>query len=156
MPFDEGLTDAEVLRAETKYDIHFPDDLREFLQTALPSGYPIYPDWRSGEEEWIRGMLRRPLDGILFDVEHNDFWLPEWGARPLRTEVARTVVEKYVSQAPRLIPIYGHRMMPDRPQLEGNPVLSPSALAYGCVISFQSTRPALLRRSRSAPKNRIR
>jgi|SRR5260370_32236872 hypothetical protein len=36
MPFDEGLTDAEVLRAETKYDIHFPDDLREFLQTVLP------------------------------------------------------------------------------------------------------------------------
>jgi hypothetical protein len=71
---DEGLTDAEVLRAETKYDIHFPDDLREFLQMVLPRGYPIYPDWRSGEEEWIRGMLRYPLDGILFDVEHNDFW----------------------------------------------------------------------------------
>jgi hypothetical protein len=74
MPFDEGLTDAEVLRAETKYDIHFPDDLREFLQTVLPRGYPIYPDWRSGEEEWIRGKLRYSLDGILFDVEHNDFW----------------------------------------------------------------------------------
>jgi hypothetical protein len=33
VPFDEGLTDAEVLQAETKYDIHFPFDLREFLQT---------------------------------------------------------------------------------------------------------------------------
>jgi hypothetical protein len=124
MPFDEGLTDVEVLRAETKYDIHFPDDLREFLQTVLPRGYPIYPDWRSGEEEWIRTMLRYPLDGVLFDVERNDFWLPEWGTRPIRFEAARTIVEKYVSQAPRLIPIYGHRMMPDRPQLERNPVLS--------------------------------
>jgi hypothetical protein len=69
LPFDEGLTDAEVLQAETKYDPHFPHDLREFLQTVLPRGYPLYPDWRAGEEEWIRGMLRSPLDGILIDVE---------------------------------------------------------------------------------------
>jgi hypothetical protein len=124
MPFDEGLTDAEVLHAERKYDLHFPPDLREFLQTVLPRGYPLYPDWRSGEEEWMRSMLRQPLDGILFDVEHNDFWLPEWGARPIRFGAARMIVEKYVNQAPRLIPIYTHRMMPDRPQQDGNPVFS--------------------------------
>ena len=124
MPFDEGLTDDEVSHAESKYDFHFPNDLREFLQTALPRGYPIFPDWRSGDEEWIRSLLRSPLDGILFDVECNDFWLPEWGARPARTEAAKQVAETYVNCAPRLIPIYSHRMMPDRPQLEGNPVLS--------------------------------
>jgi hypothetical protein len=35
MPFDRGFTDVEVLGAETKYDIHFPDDLREFLNIVL-------------------------------------------------------------------------------------------------------------------------
>jgi len=123
VPFDEGLTDDEIVRAESKYDFHFPDDLRQFLQTALPRGYPIFPDWRSGDEEWIRSMLRWPLEGVLFDVEH-DFWLPEWGVRPARTEAAKLVAESYVNRAPRLIPIHKHRMMPDRPQQEGNPVLS--------------------------------
>ncbi|MGO9337326.1 MAG: hypothetical protein ACLPY1_07455 [Terracidiphilus sp.] len=65
-----------------------------------------------------------PLHGIMFDVELNEFWLPEWGPRPPRLEDARLIVEEKVSLAPRLIPIYAHRMMPDRPSTTGNPVLS--------------------------------
>lgn len=119
----EGLTDGEVARAEERYEFHFPVDLREFLQTALPWGFP-FPDWRSEDETAIRQSMREPLQGILFDIEHNDFWLPEWGSRPGRTEDAVTIVEEQVRKAPRLIPIYSHRMMPDRPLDAGNPVLS--------------------------------
>jgi hypothetical protein len=39
-------------------------------------------------------------------------------------EDAKALVEEDVKKAPRLIPIYGYRMMPDRPHLTGNPVLS--------------------------------
>ena len=34
------------------------------------------------------------------------------------------MVDEWVAAAPRLIPIYGHRMMPDEPQEPGNPVFS--------------------------------
>ncbi len=68
--------------------------------------------------------MRIPLDGLIFDVEHNEFWLPEWGSKPAAVEDARRVVELQVNEAPRLIPIYGHRMMPNRPHEAGNPVLS--------------------------------
>ena len=41
--FDAGLTDDEMADIERTYAIHFPPDLREFLQTALPvsDGFPI-------------------------------------------------------------------------------------------------------------------
>ena len=112
--FAPGLTDEEVSRAEERYDFCFPPDLREFLQTAFPKHFP-FANWRSEDEEPIRESMSLPLHGIMFDVERNEFWLPEWGPRPPRLEDARLIVEEKVSQAPRLIPIYAHRMMPDRP-----------------------------------------
>ena len=120
--FENGLTDVEVALVEETHGFQFPLDLRDFLQTALPKHFP-FANWRSGDDAHIREMMRLPLDGILFDVEH-DFWLPEWGPRPARTEEAKAIVENLVRQAPKLIPIYSHRMMPDRPNLPGNPVIS--------------------------------
>ena len=121
--FAEGLTDAEIARAEERYEFHFPIDLREFLQTALPWGFP-FPDWRSEDMTVIREMMDLPLQGILFDVVQNDFWLPEWGPRPEQIEDSIAIVEEQVRQDPRLIPIWSRRMMPDRPLDAGNPVLS--------------------------------
>jgi hypothetical protein len=76
--FDAGLTDAEVAAAEARFGFRFPPDLREFLQTALPRG-PRFPDWRSGDEAALLDWLDLPRQGVLFDVEHNEFWLEEWG-----------------------------------------------------------------------------
>ena len=78
--FADGLSDAEVLRAEENYGFEFPPDLRGFLQTALPLGVP-FPYWRTAEDTSIREQLGLPLQGVLFDVEHG-VWLPEWGQRP--------------------------------------------------------------------------
>ena len=64
------------------------------------------------------------LSGVLFDVENNDTWLPDWGHRPELMEDAKALVTEHLRKAPRLIPFYAHRMMPDRPHLNGNPVLS--------------------------------
>lgn len=121
--FDEGLTDAEIFQTEKKYGFRFPLDLRGFLQTALPTGLP-FADWRSADELEIRERLRTPFNGIMLDVEYNNFWLPEWGSQPTLLADARKIVESHFNKAPSLIPIYRHRMMPDRPLEAGNPVLS--------------------------------
>ena len=121
--FGEGLSDAEVQRAEESYGVRFPPDLRAFLQTALPLGSP-FPNWRIADDPIAREAESFVLRGILFDVEENGVWLPEWGQRPEQLDDAKALVAKHVEKAPRLIPIYGHRMMPDRPHLNGNPIFS--------------------------------
>jgi len=121
--FDAGLTDAEVFETEKKFGFRFPTDLRDFLQTALPRG-PQFPNWRAGDERVLREWLDLPRQGILFDIEHNGFWLPEWGPRPDSLIEAFAVASEIIGAAPRLIPVYAHRMMPDEPHLDGNPVFS--------------------------------
>ena len=122
-PFASGLSDAEVERAESTFSFRFPPDLRAFLQTALPFGRQ-FPDWRSGDEAGLRDWLGRPLDGVLFDVEFNGFWLPEWGDRPAALDDALAAARRLVEAAPKLIPVYQHRMMPAEPHAAGNPVFS--------------------------------
>lgn len=121
--FAAGLTDREVEAAEERFELRFPPDLRAFLQNALPYG-PRFPDWRSGDTNELREWLNLPKEGILFDVEENAFWLEEWGPRPATMASALALASDLVEGAPRLIPIYGHRMMPDEPKEEGNPVFS--------------------------------
>jgi hypothetical protein len=121
--FDTGLTDAEVAAIENRYGFRFPPDLCAFLQTALPKGQQ-FPDWRSGDESTLRDWLDIPRQGVLFDIESNGFWLEVWGPRPALIGDALRRGEELLSAAPRLIPIYGHRMMPDEPHLSGNPVFS--------------------------------
>ena len=121
--FDTGLTDAEVAAIESRYGFRFPPDLCAFLQTALPKGQQ-FPDWRSGDESTLRGWLDIPRRGVLFDIESNGFWLEVWGPRPALIGDALRRGEELLSAAPVLIPIYGHRMMPDEPHLSGNPVFS--------------------------------
>lgn len=121
--FEDGLSDAEVSAAETRFGFRFPPDLRAFLQTALPSG-PRFPDWRSGDETELRDWLDLPRDGVVFDIEHNSFWLPEWGPRPGSLDEAVRAAEGLIAAAPRLIPVYAHRMMSAEPHEAGNPVFS--------------------------------
>lgn len=121
--FAAGLTDAEVATAEARFGFRFPPDLREFLQTALPRG-PRFPNWRSGNEAALRDWLDLPRQGVLFDVEHNGFWLDEWGPRPGSVEKALRMAGELVAAAPRLIPVFSHRMIPDEPHEAGNPVFS--------------------------------
>jgi len=121
--FAAGLTDREVEAAEGRFGFSFPPDLRAFLQTALPCG-PQFPNWRSGDIDELREWMSLPKEGILFDVEENAFWPEEWGPRPATMASALALASDIVEAAPRLIPIYGHRMMPDEPKEEGNPVFS--------------------------------
>jgi len=123
LPFDAGLTDEEVERIERKYAFRFPPDLRAFLQIVMPANIGFH-DWRDGNEAGLREMLDWPLIGCLFDVEHTDFWLPEWGIRPASLSDALKIATEKVNEAPKLIPIYSHRFISEEPYEEGNPVLS--------------------------------
>jgi hypothetical protein len=123
LKFDPGLTDLEVEATEEKFNFRFPPDLRAFLQTALPAG-KSFPNWRSGDETEIQERLSQPLDGCLFDVEHNDFWLTEWGLRPELLADAFKIATEMIAEAPKLIPIYSHRFIPEEPHESGNPIFS--------------------------------
>jgi hypothetical protein len=121
--FEAGLTDAEVEAAEARYGFLFPPDLGAFLQAGLPHGGD-FPDWRDGAETSLRKWLDLPRRSILFDIEHNGFWLDEWGPRPPSLEQAQRIASALIAAAPRLIPVYIHRMIPSEPHLPGNPVFS--------------------------------
>src|SRR5262249_3162148 len=83
-----------------------------------------FPDWRDGNEAQLRDWLDQPRQGILFDIQHNEFWLPEWGPKPSDLDKAFRIANELIAKAPKLIPIFIHRMMPDEPRKAGNPVFS--------------------------------
>lgn len=77
--FDAGLSDEEVQNIERTFKFVFPPDLKLLLQIALPVS-ERFPDWRSGVG--VQSMMDWPVEGIMFDVEYNNFWLEEWGQKP--------------------------------------------------------------------------
>jgi hypothetical protein len=120
---EDGLTETETRDAEYRFGFHFPPDLRALLQTGLPVS-ERFPDWRDGDEKWLRERLRWPLEGMQFDIQNNAFWLAEWGPRPESLDAAFQVAAQAVAEAPRLILIRAHSYLPTEPDSDGNPVFS--------------------------------
>lgn len=118
-----GLSDAEFERVETEFGFRFAPDHRLLLSLALPLG-DAWPDWRSGDRLELRERLDWPVRGILFDVQTNAFWHPEWADRPSDTAEALSLARERLSEAPPLALLYGHRYLPTLPHASGNPVLS--------------------------------
>ena len=121
--FEQGLSPSEIDAIEEKYKFRFPPDLLSFLQYALPVS-KSFPDWRNGDENALAEKLRWPADGICFDIQYNNFWMEEWGAKPANLIDAFQLARREIAKAPVLIPVYSHRYMPDDPNLDGNPVFS--------------------------------
>ncbi len=121
--FDPGLSAQEVRQIEEQFCFVFPPDLRELLMSGMPIG-DKFPNWRNSSYKKLKERLEWPYEGICFDIEHNSFWPKSWGSKPRRLIDAFQVARSYVDQAPKLIPIYSHRYIPDRPNESGNPVFS--------------------------------
>lgn len=112
----------ELAAAEQRFGIRFPPDLADLLREGLPAGNR-FPRWRLLDES-VATQLRWPLEGMLFDVEHNAFWMSEWGERPPKLETANAIVAAAIQASPALVPIFGHRYLPAEPAEAGNPVFS--------------------------------
>ncbi len=115
----KGYTQAELDAAQDCYGLRFPSDLIELLLDRRPVGGL---DWRSDELQ-IREMLRWPFEMMLFDIEHGDWW-PGWGECPERRSEQFEILSEALAKAPRLIPLLGHRFLPETPAESGNPVFS--------------------------------
>jgi len=117
-----GLSAAELAATEKRAGARFPPDLCELLRATVPTG-PQFPDWRGDPREAIDCFRKRVIEGIQFDAIHSGVWLQSWGERPAEKDVVG-VVAQLVRDAPVLIPVYGHRAIPNEPLEAGNPVFS--------------------------------
>jgi hypothetical protein len=118
-----GLSDEEFQRIEAEFGFEFADDHRAFLAAGLPVGSG-WPDWRAGDPAMLRDRLGWPVEGLLFDVEHNEFWVEDWSERPGPLTDALAVAERHLATVPQMVPVFGHRYLPSGRDFLGHPVLS--------------------------------
>ena len=120
---EKGLSDFEIEQIEATHKFQFPPDLKEFLQFGLHIGKK-WIDWRNDSEDKIKAHFDCVYDGFNFDIEHNSFWLKEWGKKPKNLTDAFESARLKIEKAPKLIPIYSHRYIPEKPHQSGNPIFS--------------------------------
>jgi hypothetical protein len=137
----DGYTSNELDAAQERYGLRFPPDLVELLLDRRPvHGW----DWRT-DDVGIRWALEHPLGGLLFDLEHNGLWWPEWGERPPTAQERAEVLTGVVRGAPQLIPLIAHRYIPEDPHDRGNPVFSvmqADVIYYGADLEDYFEREA--------------
>lgn len=114
-----GYSPSQLDAAQKRFGLIFPPDLIDLFRERRPvDGH----DWT--DHDAIRRALARPLRGLLFDVENNALWWPEWGERPPTPGAREEVVQAIVARAPKLIPLISHRYIPASPNKAGNPIFS--------------------------------
>jgi hypothetical protein len=118
---EPGLTSAEIERAEGAFGLEMPPLWRRVLALVHAKSLPKpprgpdgvlrwvpYPDWRLRDVAGTAELVRRPVDGVLFDVEHNDFWWSDWGEKPSDPAGRLSVARELLERAPRLTPLRGN------------------------------------------------
>lgn len=142
-----GLSEDEIHQIERQWSLQFPPDYRHFLQRLhtvdrpmkgahyteyveggeesrlVPDEAPSFRNWLA-ETDAVQGAFDWLVEGLQFDVEHNDLWRPGWGPRPATLAEQQEQVRQLVIAAPRLIPVIGHRYLLAEPCQAGNPVFS--------------------------------
>lgn len=118
------MSERELDQVEQRWGFRFTPEHRTLLSAGLPTGGDDWPDWRDGDAEDLAERLAWPVEGVLFDVEHNDFWHPEWGSRPADTQAALDAARTCLAKVPVMVPVYSHRYLPADPDHTGMPVLS--------------------------------
>jgi len=93
---------------------------------------------------------------LTWHVEHGSWWT-EWGEKPTDQRAREKIVRDAVAAAPRLIPIYLHRFIPESPNEPGNPVFSMhgfDTIYYGTTLEEYLARE--FRDDRSRPPDPLR
>jgi hypothetical protein len=124
----KGYTQTELDSAQQKFGLVFPPDLVALLRDRRPSDGHVWTN-----EVAIKRALEWPFEGLLSSVERGFIWRPEWGEKPANPNARREVSQPFISRAPKLIPLIGHRYLPEEPNEAGSPVFS---VFYSDVIYY--------------------
>jgi len=124
--FAERLTESEFRKIEEIYDIKFPESLRKFYSLGVPFSdrFPLWNDFSDANIEKIKERIVAPIKWLLIYVEKDGYWLTGWGKRPDSTDESIEQFWEIALQAPKLIPIYSHRYMPQLDGVDDPPVIS--------------------------------
>lgn len=114
---EPGPTDAEIERAQEVFGLTFSPLWRSVLRLVHPIAkpgtsrpdWPSFPDWRLRHEAATRQLIEAPVEGLLFDVEHNGFWWNAWGSQPATVIDRLKIARRELAEVPRLTPLWGHR-----------------------------------------------
>ncbi|WP_456824014.1 hypothetical protein [Cellulomonas sp. P5_E12] len=153
---DPGLTDDEVAEVERRFGFAFCADHREMLTLAVPVG-DGWPDWLDEDEAPLHARLAWPVDGVVHDVLHADFWPASWGPRP--DDEREAVARRHLEQVRKMIPVYAHRYLPSAPAPTGTPVFSiyqTDVIHYGSDLADYLAREFLHRSSPVPTQDRSR
>ena len=128
--FSSGLTEDELAAAETRFGVRFPPDLAAFLRIVVPVSRHKYVDWVLTQPDWrlpsdddgMIDLIEGPINGIVFDIEHNGFWWNAWGPRPKEKLNALSLARRELAAAPTLIPLGRTTYLVGEPAEWGNPV----------------------------------
>ncbi|MBF0788317.1 hypothetical protein IR123_10590 [Streptococcus sp. 19428wC2_LYSM12] len=110
---EDGLTKSEIKELERIYHISFPKDWVDFYSQILPIGIGFY-NWRDksiGNIQFIEEAFLKPYNDILACYEEIE-WNDIWGVEPRNLQHKLVKIRSLLEEAPRLIPIYGHRYLP--------------------------------------------
>ncbi|MEZ0225811.1 MAG: hypothetical protein ACAH83_14745 [Alphaproteobacteria bacterium] len=123
-----GYSQSEIEDVQAKWGLRFPPDLVELLReqrSPISSHDPGNSfDWVLTDAPAIQRRLDWPFEGFWFDVQNNNLWWPEWGKKPASLPEQRERLKEIFAAAPKLIPLYSHRYLPQEPFERENPVFS--------------------------------
>ena len=116
----KGYSQTELDDAQARWGLRFPPDLVEALLNRRPLlDYPDCFDWITAEQEVIKERLAWPFEGYWSRVRDAGYWWPEWGEKPASASERRAKLGGIFADAPKLIPLCGHRYIPEEPRERG-------------------------------------
>jgi hypothetical protein len=119
----QGLSSAEIVSIEAQLRFRLPADFAYLFQRLRDPGRVFFP-WSNFKKQEYDDRIRRILQGIEFDIDHNKFWMDRWGKRPPTLSAALDIARKDFETWPKLLPIHSHRFLAAEPCRPGNPVFS--------------------------------
>jgi hypothetical protein len=140
-----GYTQTELDDVQARWQLRFPPDLIAILRErrhVVPDARYNTHDWVADSPDRIRQLLNWPFESFLFDVQHG-YWWPEWGPMPADMREREEKFGAIFRSAPKLIPLSGHRLLPEDPCEAGNPVFSVyqmDVVHYGANLSHYIAR----------------
>lgn len=120
-----GYSQSEIEDIQAQWKLRFPSDLVDLLMERRPLlDGPGTFDWLTSNPSIIQHRLEWPFESFWFDIQNNNVWWPEWGDKPSNVAEQRERLKEIFALAPKLIPLLGHRYLPEEPFERGNPVFS--------------------------------